>query len=269
MLRRVVFWNVKKRKLTDLVCELAKATIADSIILLECSASTSEILNALRSKVDQDYFAPQIIKAGRFLCFCRIPELDLSEIHRGLRTSIRRFSLGSKHTLLGFVHGCDIRNYDDSNRQSCAQSLMEDIRFIQTEQRNDQVILIGDFNLNPYDRAMNAANGWNAMMTRNCVSDRKRKFLGKKYNLYYNPMWSLMGDGSEGPPGTIYDTSRQGPYGWSMLDQVLFSHTAVDVFKSVRVLAKAGPHSLVDARGRPDSKNASDHLPILVEIIEN
>lgn len=49
-------------------------------------------------------------------------------------------------------------------------------------------------------------------------------------------MWSYLGDLSAGPPGTIYDRGGRGPYGWSMLDQVILSHSVVDLFGGVQIL---------------------------------
>ena len=79
-------------------------------------------------------------------------------------------------------------------------------------------------------------------------------------------MWSLFGDGSEGPAGTVYDLSNQGPYGWSMLDQVIFSHSIVNEFENVRIMTHAGDNCLTDEKGRPNSSTASDHLPIVVKL---
>lgn len=263
---RIVFWNLKRKPLTNLVAEMALASDADVVVLAECSAPISTTLEALKGKVDARFFTPNSTSTDRFHCFCRNQELDLTEIHTGLRTSVRRLRLGSTATLLGLVHGVDIRNYDSDTRQSVAQSLADEIRFVKSQQDNNRVILLGDFNMNPYDRGMNLAMGLNAMMTRSCVESGHRTFLGKKYDLYYNPMWSLFGDGSDGPPGTYYDTSNQGPYGWSMLDQVIVNSSVVKSFQGVQILTHAGKSPLIDGKGRPDATGASDHLPILIEL---
>lgn len=63
-----------------------------------------------------------------------------------------------------------------------------------------------------------------------------RRHLDQDYDLYYDPIWSYLGDLSPGPPGTIYDRSGRGPYGWSMLDQVILSHSVVDLFGGVQIL---------------------------------
>lgn len=263
---RIVFWNVNRKALSGHIAEMAVATSADVVVLAEYGESAVTTRDRLACDVDSSFFIPSSISDQRFHCFCRVPDLDLTEVHCGMRMSVRRMRLGAGEVLLALVHGVDIRNYDPETRQSFVQSLADEIRFVKSQQQNRRVIVLGDFNMNPFDRGMNLATGMNAMMTRSCAAPGKRTFLGQQYDLYYNPMWNLFGDQTPGPAGTCYDTSSQGPFGWSMLDQVIFDSTAVDIFRSVEILANAGSHTLTDARGRPDSVNASDHLPILVEL---
>src|SRR5262249_6282258 len=119
---------------------------------------------------------------------------------------------------------------------------------------------------NPYESGMGLATAFNAMMTRACTVPGSRVLDGIAYEFYYNPMWSLFGDNTPGPPGTVHDTSNQGPYGWSMLDQVLLHHTMIDRFHRVEILTQAGTKALTKQNGRPDANAASDHLPILVDL---
>ncbi|MGL4401912.1 MAG: endonuclease/exonuclease/phosphatase family protein [Luteolibacter sp.] len=263
---RIVFWNLNRKSLTTLVTELVQVNEADVLILAECSAPAETTLEALRLHVDPMFFMPRYNSNGRFHCYCRNSELDLTEVHSGFRTSVRKLRIGSTSALLGIVHGVDIRNYDPESRQAAAQALVDEVSFVKNEQDNNRLILMGDFNMNPYDRGMNLPMGFNAMMTKTCVEREQRTFLGKKYDLYYNPMWSLFGDGTAGPAGTCYNTSNQGPYGWSMLDQVILNYSIVPSFGGVQILTHAGNHCLIDAKGRPNASVASDHLPILVEI---
>lgn len=263
---RIVFWNLHRKELTNLVCDLALATEADVVVLNECTVPIRTTLRALNSNVDRSFFVPESNSEERFHCFCRNPTLDLTEVHKGFRTSVRKLRLGSRPALLALVHGVDIRNYDLETRQSAAQYVADEIRFVKSEQGHNRLVLMGDFNMNPYDRGMNLAMGLNAMMTRACVAAGRRTFLGRQYDFYYNPMWSLFGDGSEGPAGTVYDTSNQGPYGWNMLDQVVINYSLVNEFQDVRIMTHAGVNCLTDAKGHPDSSKASDHLPIVLQM---
>lgn len=268
-LMRIVFWNVNRKNLTDIVCAIAKSTNADVIVLIENSVPLQQTLTALRAVVSKEFYRPPASVDERFHCFCRNPELNLSEVHSGFRTSVRRLQIGHHVTLLGLVHSVDIRNYDPQARQSFAQTLADEMRFVKGEQNTNKLILLGDFNMNPFDSGMTLAAGLNAMMTKECVKPGHRTHINKQYEFYYNPMWSLFGDNTEGPAGTIYNASSQGPYGWSMLDQVIINHSVVQLFHSVSILTETGTHSLMDDRGRPDTKRASDHFPIVVSLRED
>ncbi len=264
-LSRIVFWNVNRKDLTDAVCALARSTAADVIVLNENKVSSSEILRTLQRRVSAEFYIPTFISEKRFHCFCRTSQLDVSELHSGLRTSVRKFKLGQQRILLALVHGVDLRNYDAETRQSFVQELIRELDFVREDKKINRLILLGDFNMNPYDRPMNLAAGLNAMMTRACAAKASRRHLEKDYDFYYNPMWSLLGDNTKGPAGTVYDTSNQGPYGWSMFDQVILHHSVIPFFQNVEIITEAGEYSLMDKNGHPDTKNASDHFPISVD----
>ena len=264
-LLRFAFWNVNKKDLTHSVSALAKSTKADVIILAENLVPSLRTLDALRKNVTEKFFIPDVISDDRFHCFSRSSQLDMSEVHSADRMSVRLWRLGEEKALFVLVHGVDIRNYDREARQSFAQLLAEEIRFVSSEQKTKKIVIMGDFNMNPYDSGMNLAAGLNAMMTKKCVAKRVRKHIGQTYDLYYNPMWSLFGDNNKGPAGSVYDTSNQGPYGWSMLDQVIIHYSLISIFQDVKILSEVDGQSFSDQYGRPDRKNASDHFPILTE----
>jgi exonuclease III len=264
-LTRFIFWNVNKKDLTKYVCALARSTKPDVVVLNENTVPSSRTLDALRREVCADFFVPHCTSEDRFHCFCTRSDLDMSEIHSGSRVNVRLWRMGIDRVLLALVHGIDMRNYNRETRQSFAQSIADDVRFVSEQQNTKRVVMLGDFNMNPYDPGMNLAAGLNAMMTRACVAPGYRQHIGKKYDFYYNPMWGHFGDKGDGPAGTVYDTSNQGPYGWSMVDQVVIHHSLVPVFENVRILTEAETISLMDAKGHPDTRRASDHFPILAD----
>ncbi|MXY20955.1 MAG: hypothetical protein F4Y49_06425 [Dehalococcoidia bacterium] len=82
-------------------------------------------------------------------------------------------------------------------------------------------------------------------------------------------MWSLMGDVSKGPPGTYYyRQSGTLSYFWHTIDQVLLRPALVECFDPERmtVLTDVEHDSLLRDNGRPDTINASDHLPIFFRL---
>jgi exonuclease III len=253
-----------------MVCAIAHSTGADIVVLLENEVDVAQTLATLRANVAREFYVPNFSPTQRFHCFCRDHQMDMAEVHisEGVRTSVRKLWMGSSHLLLALVHGVDPRNYDLETRQSFAQSLATEMQFVRGQQATDRLILMGDFNMNPYDRSMNLAAGLNAMMTRECAQAESRRHLAQNYDFYYNPMWSLFGDNTPGPAGTVYDSSSQGPYGWSMFDQVILHYSLIPLFQGVEILTKAGELSLTNSKGRPDGRNASDHFPIMLTLGE-
>ena len=266
--RRFIFWNVNRRHLTAEACSLVRDADADALVLCENDEqlTPSDVwLETLSARVGSDFHIPVATPGSnaRFSCFCRSSRLDLPEVHSGTRVSVRTWDCGPHRSLLVLIHGIDKRNYSPGAQQASLQSIVEEVRGVQTRLGIHRAVWIGDFNVNPYEHVMNSAIGFNAMMTRQCAKRGGRTFLDKSYDFYYNPMWCFFGDSTESPSGTYYHTRTDGTYGWNMLDQVLVHHSLLPFFRNARILTKAGDRDLVDRQGRPTRRIASDHLPIL------
>jgi hypothetical protein len=118
--------------------------------------------------------------------------------------------------------------------------------------------------MNPFEDGVVIAKALHAVMSRDIAERRSRVVQTKKYPFFYNPMWSLFGDAS--PPGTYYyRTSTHKTFFWNMFDQVLIRPELLSSFRNenFKILTMAGNTSLLTSRYRPNSKIASDHLPLL------
>jgi endonuclease/exonuclease/phosphatase (EEP) superfamily protein YafD len=236
------------------------------VVLLENGVTRQATLNQLKSVVSPTFILPPA-SLGRFQVFTRNADLDLSQVHGGERISLRRLRYSGTELLLGIVHAVDKLNWDQANQSHQIQLLVAELSRHETALKHDRTMLIGDFNMNPFDQAMNMATGMNAMMTVKCVQRLTRKLQSQRYRYFYNPMWNLFGDRTPGPAGTYYHTtSSQGMYGWNMLDQVLIRPGALPWFDTVEILTEAGRTSLQTKSERPDKANASDHFPLVVKL---
>lgn len=262
----ILFWNVNKKDLRNLVCDAANSVSADVVILLENCITASETLADLKSKVSPSFNCPKA-GLGRSQLFSRDANLDLSAVHDGDRVSLRRLQMAKTELVLGMVHVVDKWNWDEMQQSHEVLLLAEEIRRHEKRLANTRTILIGDFNMNPFDKAMNVATGMNAMMTARCVERKSRKHQRIDYPFFYNPMWGLFGDRTEGPAGTYHHpSSSKGTFGWNMLDQVLVRPDALEWFDDVQILTSAGQTSLQTSLDRPNGKIASDHFPILLKL---
>jgi hypothetical protein len=91
----------------------------------------------------------------------------------------------------------------------------------------------------------------------------------RAYPFFYNPMWSLLGDGSRGAPGTFfYQNGEHQVYFWNMFDQVFLRPTLLDRFRmdDLAILDHNGVQSLLTETGRPSARVGSDHLPLLFRL---
>jgi len=132
---------------------------------------------------------------------------------------------------------------------------------------NRNTILVGDFNMNPYDPGMTLATGIHALMTAGLARKPDRKYRKRSYRRFYNPMWGLFGDRTSGPAGTLYWSGSQ-PHNtfWAMFDQVLVRPALIGMLSRLEILDSDGEHSLLARGGFPDKGHLSDHLPIFFQL---
>ena len=126
-------------------------------------------------------------------------------------------------------------------------------------------VVIGDFNMNPFDSGIISFEGFHAVMDRNIAKKGSRKVASKEKTFFYNPMWSVY---AGYPKGTYYyNSSTPINLYWHCFDQVLIRPALLDYFRddNVQVLLKAGNFELLNKNGIPDKK-ISDHLPILLTL---
>jgi len=132
-----------------------------------------------------------------------------------------------------------------------------------------RTVLIGDFNMNPFESGLVASVGLNSVMSRRVAARLVRTVQGREYRFFYNPMWGHFGDRSSETAGSyFYDSAEHVNYFWNVFDQVLVRPELAAHFDTdqLRILTSAGTRSRVRPDGRPDNTNCSDHLPIVFEL---
>ena len=262
---RILFWNTHRKKLDNAICTLASDLDVNVILLVEYPSGPAGLVAALRNKVDSGFFAPLHI-TDKFLCVSNDISLSLNELASEPRFSMRRLFHDSRSAILVTIHGVDPINHDIDHRNGHAQTLFGQIKHLSNHYQTQRLVVIGDFNVNPFDKCMTLPMAYNSLMTRECVKRAKRDYQFADYDFFYNPMWSLFGDLNDGPPGTYYYGSTRGMYGWNMLDQAMLHHSLADYLDSIRIVSSTMNLNLADSRGHPNNKVYSDHFPILLTL---
>ncbi|HXQ33744.1 MAG TPA: hypothetical protein VN843_07015, partial [Anaerolineales bacterium] len=110
------------------------------------------------------------------------------------RLTVRRL-LFPQHPeiLLAAVHFFDKRNWTEADQLAEAINLANDIIKTESKFGHTRTILVGDLNMNPFDKAVVAANGLHGVMTRNIAREQTRTVASRDYPFFFNPMWSFLG----------------------------------------------------------------------------
>jgi len=158
---------------------------------------------------------------------------------------------------------------NDSLALECV-NFSRDINTVEKKTHCSNSILIGDFNMSPFENGIVASNGLNALQDLGYLyeNEKGRKIDGTYYKYFYNPMWNFLGD-SDKPSGTMYHrASGHISHEWHLYDQILIRPKLKKHFnnKSVSIVTEIMGQSLLKAYRRPDDKKFSDHLPIIIEL---
>lgn len=265
-----LLWNINRKQPREQLVRLVERHRIDVLILLESGFTSSGDVLALLNATAQPLFSLPPSRVKPVQIFTRFSRAFTEEVAGDKRLTIRRISLPPRADfLLAAVHfPSKLWMKDQSQDVECGH-LARRIAEAEATAGLHRTLLVGDLNMNPFQNGMVAAGSLNAVMTRQIAEGGTRRVQGRDYPFFYSPMWGLHGDGTPGPAGTYYrDSSEHHDYFWNMFDQVLVRPELLPYFRNsdVEILADDGVASLLDAKGRPDAENISDHLPLLFKL---
>lgn len=157
------------------------------------------------------------------------------------------------------------KNYLSSAEQGMlAQEMAKEINRIEETVGHERTLVVGDFNMNPFEDGLTSATSLHAVMTRKIAQKKQRVFQGNSYRYFYNPMWGLFGDRPDRPPGTYYHSSAGlAELFWHMIDQVLLRPDLMEFLDDLAILDRIdGETLLTEQAGVPQQTTYSDHLPL-------
>lgn len=262
-----LFWNLNRRPLGAMVGQLAKVHDVDVVILIECTIADEQLLSVLNSSTGANFNKP-FSPTGKVQLFSRLPHDTIQPVLDDGRLTVRRLIFQTTDILLAALHFPSKVNWNDRDQQDEAGVFARHIAQCEAEFRHRRTVVVGDFNMNPFEHGMSSSHGFHGVMTRTIARRVSRTVNDREYPFFYNPMWSCFGDRTEGPPGThYYDGGKPLTYFWNVYDQVLIRPDLLDRFHDeLSILDSDGVRSLLTSRGRPDIKDGSDHLPLLFRL---
>lgn len=271
---RIVFWNTGKRPVADLLSDLSRLRDVDVFILAEVADPVGDVVSGLNRGAKRTYASAQerLVKSVKrpLHMLTRLPEGRVEALRDSAGVAVKRvFPVIGLDFIIVAVHLRSKLFQDPEDQASEAMSINRDIEAIEDQVGHHRTLVIGDFNMNPFERGLVSFDCFHAVMSRNIARRRSRKIGGHERHFFYNPMWNHFGDRPPSPPGSYY---RRGSglteYFWHMFDQVLLRPDLLDYFPDhgPEVLTRIGRRSLLSHDGIPSARAGSDHLPLFLEL---
>ena len=266
---RFLFWNTHKSDLTSRIASIARSQSIDVIVLAEYDSSISALLQTLQSRTGDSYNSIPSYTSKTVL-IARLPLRCIEERYNDVSgwLTVREILPDSAQSLLvASVHLPDKSRYASEDQAHAARTVAQSIQTSEEDAGHTRTVLVGDFNMNPFEPGLVMADGFNAVMTRDLARVNSRTVRRRTYPVFYNPMWAFFGDGTPGPAGTYY-YKEQTPsnHFWHIYDQVMVRPSILHSLQRVEILSHDGDQTLLTRTGRPSRSAASDHLPILFDL---
>jgi hypothetical protein len=175
----------------------------------------------------------------------------------------------SEEVLIAAIHLPSKLYWSEDSLHEASCEISRAIRDEEQKAGHSRTILVGDLNMNPFEKGVVGALGLHGVMTREIAARRSRTIQGTEHPFFYNPMWRCLSDASPGPSGSFYyERAEYVNYFWNTFDQVLIRPDLLSRLPDdcVEILTSAGGQSLLSPRGHPDGDRSSDHLPVLFRL---
>jgi hypothetical protein len=262
----LAFWNIARNVPPTTVAAFAHESDADILILAENEIPNDTLVLALNSGVKRYYF-PDPGPLGRVTIFTRFFSEPSTLVSDYGGVSIRHYRMPIGDSFLVVAVHLSSKLWKNTEDQALgATRIAKYIREAEERVGHQRTILIGDFNMNPFETGVVASEGIHGVMNRSVASAASRVVAGESCFFFYNPMWSFFGDRGPAAPGTyFYNSGAEVNYFWNIFDQVLVRPSLLKFLDkdAVRIVTEIGGVSLLTEKGHPDKKIHSDHLPLV------
>lgn len=264
---KILFWNVHSNKIINrILAQAILETNADIVALAEYSSKLSTDLISKLNENHNTYHLYPFMGCQRITIISKINPIFTLPLYQCSYYTIWNFPYHKTLKInFAFVHFpiCFLKEYD---KIDLADDLRESIESCERKTKCNNSIIVGDYNMNPFEKQMYAANGLNAIPYSNIANKFSREVRNKSRLFFYNPTWNMLGDVSQ-PSGSYYKyESSVDCLFWNLFDQVCIRPTLIDLFKqeSLKYITKINNTNLL----KNDIPNIeiSDHLPLYFEL---
>jgi exonuclease III len=254
----VVFWNLHNSGDTKAVRMLIESCCPHVLIFVEASNLDLESVAPKTYTLIQSVIQPTA--DIRALSLRSAVQMSIVQEHKG-HLSLYRLLTQDDVFLIAGIH-FPSKLFQDEKSQLCeAIDYMQQIGRAEKDFDISKTIIIGDFNMNPFEPGMIAGNAFNSVCSMEVAMKRQRQVQTVSYGYFYNPSWRLYGNHLTEKYGTYFHHSPgHCDFHWNIFDQALLRPSILTDYR-------------VDFRAMEDDyyfshrkKAQSDHAPIVLDI---
>lgn len=265
---KFLYWNVNKKNLSPFIVDACIENGIDVLILSEyLSVDLVYILRRLE-EYGKHFEVEQIDKGSRVLLIHNV-DTKIRVINEGKPYySVFKAKANNDVMLVFAIHLPSLTNLERSDLDLFSVQIAREIMQFEDDNKIEKSIIVGDFNMNPFDIGMVSAFSFNAVMCPEISLKTDKTVLFDDRRFYYNPMWHLLGNYNFIAKGTYYYAKSPKSYYWYTYDQVLLRPSLVEYFNmtGLKILSSINHNNLLNDKGIPNTKRFSDHLPLMFEI---
>ena len=271
-MHRFVFWNTAGKCSPNIVDEAVKDLDADFVIIAEDCLNINQLLPLLNTN-SRKVYQFRCNNRRRISIYATTEnrvKIELVSTDNPYILPVQITTPVQKTLLIG-VHLPSKLRTDNNERQFRSREVAGEIISIESRLGHKNTVVVGDFNMNPFEDGIVAIDAFNAVMSKDIAKKGTRKYRGKSYDFFYNPMWGHFGDLFDTAPGTYYyaQSDYKNKYYWNIFDQILIRPSIIDSFGWPYIIDKIKvgrtTKKLLSKR-RSFKINESDHLPLFSQI---
>jgi len=259
---KLLFWNLQGKKPLDEAAELIHEVDCDIAAFCECSddfaADVQVQLNALYSK---GYRHQETPGCNRIKVLVRDALNSISLLNQHKYFSLMLLKQGAQRLILAFVHMPSKLHSGEDELRSLCEKLTHQISAEEMANDVQDSLVIGDFNVNPFESPIISFSGLLATNSMDCVERDQWTRKGDTKRVFFNPMWSLYAQHLHQPGSHHYRRLTEDVIEWHFLDQVIIRASLISKFSlpDLRLVDSTTRFSFRKKSGKPF---VSDHLPI-------
>ena len=229
---KILFWNLKNNDTTSLILTLIKKENIDIALFTETDGINVSQISELSKEFDLIKGLSDDCKVFGFVKK-DIPISKIQDRKRYILFECKRNDFS--FNLIGVHLESNLHNQNHS-RMATIADLKNDISVLESE--NLKTVIIGDFNIDPFNEQMSSFYFLHAVSFRDLIKKDYIEHDNITYKKFYNPMLGLISE-SKKLYGSYYYYDIENIY-WHFYDQCLLRKEILPYYKKVSIIKKIG-----------------------------